>query len=50
VKPDDDKTPECTLDMHQLCPGPKEIRLESAPHWGPILTLRCNCPCHRKKH
>ncbi|MEV6174862.1 hypothetical protein AB0L99_42490 [Streptomyces sp. NPDC051954] len=40
-------SPECTLQMHPLCAGPKTIRRKGAPAWEvPMLTLRCDCLCH----
>lgn len=43
------KTPECQLDAHRLCDGPRVIRRENAPRWeAPLMTLRCGCACHRK--
>lgn len=45
-----EKTPECQLDEHTLCGGPKVIRRPGAPAWEvPVVTVRCACTCHRKR-
>lgn len=39
------KTPECRLDAHGYCrPGPV-----STSYGDVVLTVKCDCPCHRRK-
>ena len=43
-----EKTPECEHGMHRYCSGPKVVRRDGAPAWeAPLMTLRCDCTCHR---
>lgn len=40
-------TPECQHGFHSLC-RPGDIRREGAlANEVPIMTIRCDCPCHR---
>ncbi|SBT91391.1 hypothetical protein GA0115233_103023 [Streptomyces sp. DI166] len=41
---------ECHRGMCRLCTGPKVIKRDGAPVWeAPIMTLRCDCRCHRHR-
>lgn len=45
----EEKAPECVLDMHGLCAGPKVVRREGAPAWEtPLMILKCGCTCHTR--
>ncbi|RZB16416.1 hypothetical protein StrepF001_27440 [Streptomyces sp. F001] len=39
---------ECLHSLHDRCDGNREIRRKGAAEWEhPLLTLRCDCACHR---
>ncbi|MBT2510130.1 hypothetical protein J7I98_30590 [Streptomyces sp. ISL-98] len=40
------KTPECRLGAHDLCAGPRTVRLPGVQL--PVETLLCDCSCHKR--